>query len=207
MTDDLPSALRFVLRWEGGLSDDPDDHGGRTMKGITQRVYDAWRKAHGLTVQDVAQIGNDELADIYRGNYWVTSFCDRLRAKLNLVQFDTAVNMGSNRAVRILQEAVGTDVDGGFGAQTQQACDSCVLPTAVARYCDIREQLYRGFAQKPGQAKFFAGWLNRLNDLRAEADVPGFHRKRGVNNPDFGDTPTIRRIPDLEPDQPLERFS
>ena len=35
-------ALAFVLRWEGGFVDDPHDHGGRTMKGVTQNVYNAW---------------------------------------------------------------------------------------------------------------------------------------------------------------------
>lgn len=207
MSDDLPNALRFILRWEGGLSDDPNDHGGRTMKGITQHVYDAWRVARGLGTQDVVGIADDELAAIYRENYWTKSFCDRQRAKLDLVQFDTAMNMGPNRAVRMLQEAVGTDVDGGFGPQTQQARDNCALPDSVARYCDIRERLYRGFAQQPGQANFLAGWMNRLNDLRIEAGVPGFTHKRGASGPDFGDVPGIRRIPDLAPDQPLERFS
>ncbi len=41
MTGNLDAALRFVSRWEGGLSDDPNDRGGRTMRGVTQRVYDA----------------------------------------------------------------------------------------------------------------------------------------------------------------------
>ena len=30
------------------------------------------------------------------------------------------------------------------------------------------------FAARPGQAKFLRGWMNRLNDLRSEAGVPGF---------------------------------
>ena len=195
-------ALPFILHWEGGFVDDPDDRGGRTNKGVTQKVYDGWRAANGLPVRDVKQIGDDEVATIYREKYWQTGCCDRLRQKLDLVQFDTAVNMGTNRAIKVLQEAVMTEADGSFGRNTQEACDRCVVPDAVARYCTIREGLYRRFAQAPGQAKFLKGWLNRLNDLRVEAGVPGFSRSRGPA--DFGGLPTIPRIPDLGPEVPLE---
>jgi lysozyme family protein len=194
------SALAFVLRWEGGLSDHPADHGGRTMKGVTQAIYDAWRKARGRPPQDVAMIDNDELGAIYRENYWKVAFCDRLRVALDLVQFDTSVNMGPNRALRILQTAVGTASDGAFGPQTQAACDSCGLPDAVARYCEIREGLYRRLAERPGQDVFLDGWLNRLDDLRAAAGVVGFSRARSAPSE------PIARIADLTPDQPLEAW-
>ena len=38
-------SLQFVLEREGGRVDDPRDRGGRTNKGVTQRVYDAHRRA------------------------------------------------------------------------------------------------------------------------------------------------------------------
>ena len=41
------AALPFVLRWEGGFVHHPDDPGGATNQGVTQRVYDAWRAAEG----------------------------------------------------------------------------------------------------------------------------------------------------------------
>lgn len=63
MATRFDKALEFALRWEGGLSDDPDDRGGRTMQGVTQRVYDAWRKQRGLITQDVALIGKDADSD------------------------------------------------------------------------------------------------------------------------------------------------
>jgi lysozyme family protein len=205
MPNDFDDALRFVLRWEGGLSDDPADSGGRTMKGVTQRVYDVWRAGQGLPPADVAAISDQELGVIYQKNYWEKAFCDALRVQLNLVQFDTAVNMGPVRAVKILQDAVGVETDGAFGPATQQACNACSPPDAVARYCSIREALYRRFADAPGQDRFLSGWLNRLNDLRVEAGVPGFARKRdrGV---DFGETDHIARIPDLAPDASLEAW-
>ena len=206
MTTTFDDALHFVLRWEGGLSDDPDDRGGRTMKGITQRVYDAWRRSQNRVPQDVATIADDELAAIYRDNYWTKASCHQLQAKLDLVQFDTGVNMGTNRAIKILQQAVDTASDGVFGPGTLAACQACTPADAVARYCAIREDLYKTFAQRQGQAKFFRGWMNRLNDLRAEAGVRGFPRKRERGRVDFGDTGFIAHIPDVAPDQPLDAW-
>jgi lysozyme family protein len=202
MTDSFTESLDFVLRWEGGYSNKPQDHGGPTMKGVTQKEYDDWRNAHRLALQSVKLISDDELTTIYKNEYWLAAACDRLSPKLDLVQFDTCVNMGKNRAIKILQQAVGATCDGSFGPATQQACDNSNAANAAAQYCLIREGLYRGFAQRPGQAIFLEGWLKRLNDLRVEAGVT---QQRGPHGPaDFGGAPYIETIPDLAPDEPLE---
>lgn len=39
-------ALSGVLAHEGGHGNKPADPGGATMKGVTQRVYDAYRKTN-----------------------------------------------------------------------------------------------------------------------------------------------------------------
>lgn len=194
--------MRFILKWEGGFVDDPADRGGRTNKGVTQKVYDAWRADAGKPAQDVKLITDAEVNAIYEQRYWRPARCESLRRKLDLVQFDTAVNMGTSRAVKILQTAVGASADGQFGPATQKACDACDVGTALIKYCEVREGLYRRFAQAPGQAKFLKGWLNRLNDLRREAGLPGFEALPGA--PDFGDAPFIARIPDLQPGAALE---
>ena len=126
----MPSAafeasLPFVLRWEGGFVDHPNDPGGRTNKGVTQRVYDAWRKRQGLPVRDVKRLDDTELHRIYESGYWIPPHCDRLARQLDLVHFDTAVNMGPGRAVRFLQKAAGCGVDGDFGSQTEKAVQAC----------------------------------------------------------------------------------
>jgi lysozyme family protein len=198
--DPFEKALHFALRWEGGLSDHPDDPGGRTMRGVTQATYDAWRTEQGKSRQDVATITEDEVQTIYRENYWRVAACERLRSALDLVQFDTAVNMGPRRAVRILQSAVGTTVDGVFGPLTQAACDACTLPDAITRYCDIREGIYRRLAQRPGQNVFLRGWLNRLDDLRGTAGVPGYSPSRSAP------TEIPARVADLGPDDALEEW-
>jgi len=117
----LQTALRFVLRWEGGFVDHPDDPGGRTNHGVTQKVYDGWRARQGLPAQDVKLIADAEVHAIYASDYWLPPRCDVLDTPLDTVQFDTAVNMGVGRAIRFLQASVGCDVDGDFGAGTERA--------------------------------------------------------------------------------------
>ena len=64
----LSSALPFVLRWEGGFVDHPADPGGRTNKGVTQKVYNASRARLGLAPQDVKNITDAEVHAIYEAD-------------------------------------------------------------------------------------------------------------------------------------------
>jgi lysozyme family protein len=197
------ASLPFILRWEGGFVDDPDDRGGRTNKGVTQNVYHAWRAAQSMPQQDVQQISDQEVAAIYYERYWLTAKCDALHRKLDLAAFDTAVNMGPNRAIKVLQQAVGCEADGAFGDKTKAACDSCDLGEAMINYCEIREGIYRTLAQRPGQDKFLKGWLNRLNALRRELGLPGFE---GTIEPGPDPATPAPNIPDLTQGAPLEAW-
>ena len=190
------AAIPFVLRWEGGYVDDRNDHGGVTNKGITQRVYDAFRAGQGLAVQDVSQIGDAQVMTIYETNYWRPPGCDLLPPSLDLVQLDTAVNMGPKRAVMFLQGCLGCTADGSIGDQTEQAVRQCNAAGVIAAYCDKREQFYQNLvSQEADQAEFLKGWMNRLNALRAAAGVPGYAVSRaGV---DFDDRDYIARVPDI----------
>lgn len=188
-------ALPFVLRWEGGFVDHPNDPGGRTNRGVTQRVYDDWRRRQALMRRDVKLIEDDEVNQIYEAGYWFPPRCDLLARQLDLVHFDTAVNMGPGRAVRFLQRAVGAGVDGDFGPATRRAVSECDLAATIVKYCDVREAYYRELAsRRPELGVFLKGWLNRLNALRREVGLPGFET---VPQFDAGDAGYIARIPDV----------
>jgi lysozyme family protein len=195
------ASLPFVLRWEGGFVNHPSDPGGATNKGVTQKVYDAWRARQGLALRSVASIEDAEVKAIYEAGYWLPPGCDRLRRQLDLVQFDTAVNMGVLRAVRFLQSALACDVDGQFGPATTQAAAECDLNATITTYCGAREAYYRGLAdRKPELRVFLKGWLNRLNALRAT--IAGLEAGTEV---DFGDAGYIERIPDIGADPDYDR--
>ncbi|HEY6641451.1 glycoside hydrolase family 108 protein [Povalibacter sp.] len=190
------SALPFVLRWEGGYVNHRNDPGGPTNRGVTQKVYDDWRTRQGLPPRDVQQLEDAEMHAIYEAGYWIPPRCDLLQGSLDLVHFDTAVNMGVGRAVRFLQTVVKCPADGDFGPGTEKAVAGCDHGAAVAAYCDTREQFYRRLVEKDAKfGDFLKGWLNRLNALRREVGLPGFEAAASL---DFGDTHYIYNVSGLD---------
>lgn len=165
--------LKFVLKWEGGYSEHPNDPGGATMKGITQSVYDSWRKSKGLPTRHVRNITDDEVEAIYWEKYWQPLRCSELPAPLDLVCFDSGVNCGIGRAARWLRAALGmpaaTTVTPEVIAKVKQHKNIAALAKAV---CDLREQHYINISNANPKLKvFLKGWLNRLNDLRKQVGL------------------------------------
>ena len=176
MTDPIPFAwaLAWILEREGGYVNDPNDHGGATNFGITQRTYDAWRKKHNQDSQDVRLIGQDEVAAIYREEFWNRVWGDQIAVvspKMALCVFDAAVQSPPGVAERTFQRVVRTEADGKMGKVTL-ACyrlrrmslgDELLLEA----YLDRRRGFYAAIvARDPSQAKFSKGWRNRRNALR-----------------------------------------
>lgn len=91
---DFGDCLQFVLLWEGGYSNIVGDPGGATNFGIIQSEYDLYRELHKIPKQSVRAITQTEVDTIYIQNYWAPIKGERLSPWLNLVMFDTAVNMG-----------------------------------------------------------------------------------------------------------------
>jgi len=114
-------SLTAVLKHEGGYSNHPADPGGATMKGVTQRVYDAERKRRGQTTRSVRNITDAELQSIYRQQYWDKIKGDDLPPGVDYVVFDGAVNSGVAQSAKWLQRAVGVRVDGIIGNATLAA--------------------------------------------------------------------------------------
>ncbi len=147
---DFERALSFTLRWEGGKVDDPADPGGRTNMGITQQTYNRWNEDKGLPppLPDVWNISPAEVANIYRERYWLAGRCDTIHWPLSLIHFDTCVQFGPPRALAIF-------------------LDTTKSPTV---YLDLRRLYHQKRAEdKPSQAKFLKGWLNRCEALEKES--------------------------------------
>jgi Glycosyl hydrolase 108 len=149
---DFTKALSFTLRWEGGYVNHPNDPGGATNKGITQNTYTGYRASQGLGFKAVSSISDEEVATIYRQNYWFATGSDQLSGKLAMCHFDASVNHGFVKPPQFLAIA-----QQGGGSETDQA----------RRYCNERENYYRYLANN-GMSEFLNGWLNRLNSLRSE---------------------------------------
>jgi lysozyme family protein len=103
-SSNFQKCLAFVLKYEGGKSDDPRDPGGKTMEGITQRTYDAFLDKKGKPRRDVFEIPSSDRDEIYRTEFWDAIRADSLRPGEDLCIFDLAVNSGPHRALQIWNE-------------------------------------------------------------------------------------------------------
>lgn len=173
-------ALTRVLAHEGGYVNHPKDPGGPTNKGVTQRVYDAYRRGKGLGAKSVQQISNQEVADIYDGQYWNAVKGDELPAGVDYVLFDGAVNSGPKQSIIWLQRALGPiykgRVDGTMGFTTIAAVNAVNDHDAlIDRICDQRLAFMRHLRTWP---TFGKGWSARVAEVRsigqawATNDVP-----------------------------------
>jgi lysozyme family protein len=168
VAETFPHALRLVLVDEGGLDDDPHDHGGRTAHGIIQREYDGFRARHGLPRQDVWKITPAEYTEIYHDRYWMP-WCDRLAVGMDYAFFDACVNAGPAQAARTLQRALGLRADGNMGDVTLAKVKELAEqdPEGVIHaFCDRRRAFYRALAQFP---RYGRGWLARVDHVEKAA--------------------------------------
>ena len=168
-------AMVWILRAEGGYSNQDGDHGGSTACGVTQESFNEYRKSLGLAPLAVRYITMTDVCSIYLTRYWRPCHCDSLPAPLDLAVFDMAVNSGNRRAILFLQRALGVEDDGLIGpgtidaVQADQKAD--LLGHVVQDFMDAREKYYHDIvANDPSQAKFLGGWLNRMKNLREECD-------------------------------------
>src|SRR6267154_1528974 len=111
MDNNFDRCLAFVLKEEGGNDDDPNDHGGRTSRGITQREWDKFRLTHPDRPEDVWKASDADIRTIYHDEYW-KPHCSSLVSGLDLVYFDFAVNAGPRQAIKTLQKVLMVVVDG-----------------------------------------------------------------------------------------------
>ena len=74
----LDQALEWLLEEEGGWSDHPADRGGKTMYGVTQGTYTAWRKKRGRPEASVRSLSKAEAREIYENEYWNAAGCDSI---------------------------------------------------------------------------------------------------------------------------------
>jgi glycosyl hydrolase family 108 len=143
LEDNWSRCLAFILKWEGGWADDPQDVGGATMKGITIGTYTKWRKERGEpepTKDDLRNIPDSVVEAIYHDWYWIPSKAYQMPWPMCLAVVDLAVNGGVGRA----EEA--------FNATGLDFWD----------YMLWRRDWYRSLSQFP---IFGKAWINRCEDL------------------------------------------
>lgn len=169
-----------VVGVEGRFSDDPDDRGGATCWGITERVA----RAHGYA-GDMRDLPLETARRIYREDYWDPLRLDDIAALSTLLShelFDTSVNLPYGSAAKFLQRALNVlndrgswyadiAVDGRIGRLTLAALGDFLRHrrdaglTVLLRALNAQQAMhYIELSEKvPSDEKFVYGWLlNRV---------------------------------------------
>lgn len=161
------AALQQVLKSEGGYVNHPSDPGGRTNLGVTQKVWEEW-VGHPVTEADMRALTPELVAPLYKKMYWDKVKGDDLPSGVDYVVFDIAVNSGTGRAAKMLQQVVGVPADGAIGPKTINAVLTCNVSgeDLVNKLCDKRLAFWQSL---PTFDTFGKGWTNRGTHVREEA--------------------------------------
>lgn len=183
-------AYEITLGHEGGYSNDPDDNGGETYRGVARNYYPDWE---GWEIIDDAKSEPNFpenlkyknkltilVKEFFKENYWDKIGGDEIYdQKIANELFDTAVNMGYRKAVRFMQLGLNVlnrnqtnyeDIkeDGKFGDNTLSALNSCLNMGDGQVLLKIMNILQGAnyisiMKNNSSQQKFARGWLKRVS--------------------------------------------
>lgn len=145
-------AFNDLIGNEGGYSNHPDDPGGETMWGITDRVA----RAEGYT-GTMRELPLKTAKEIAKARYWDSAGCDELDPRLAFQVFDAVYNGGP--AVKWLQQAVGAEPDGVIGPATRAALKQADPLKLILRF-NAHRLIYLGNLNT--WPTFGHGWANRI---------------------------------------------
>ena len=181
MNENYPAAIKIILAHEGGLVDNPNDHGGITNFGLTIPFLNANadpQKYVGHVIpwtrEDILHMTRDLAATIYKDTIWDRHSYGNIGDVLVATKvFDMAVNFGEMRGEKFIQRGVNA-----CGFQPPLMCDGNLGPKSYAAIntfssdddrqkllhatCQIQTDFYNAIVEHdPSQKVFLRGWLER----------------------------------------------
>lgn len=161
----------FILSWEGGFSNHPNDKGGATNKGVTIATW----KAQGydkdgdgdIDVADLKLITDEDAVKVVmKPHYWDRWKADQIKSQ-SVANLLVDWVWGSGKyGITEVQKLLGVKVDGIVGAKTLAALNARE-PRQL--FADIKKArvsfIERLVKRNPSQAVFKKGWLRRLNGI------------------------------------------
>ena len=162
-----------IVGAEGGYtnaSNDPGNWTGGTVGLGTLKGTKYGISASSYPTLDILNLTLDQAQDIYFSDYWTPIQGNSLPEGLALVLFDAAVNQGVGTAVKFIQSAVGTSVDGNLGNGTLTSIKSFVLTYTVQYLIALflRNRLF-SYLQDSGWKIEGQGWSERLFSMAITA--------------------------------------
>lgn len=154
----------YLLKVEGGYSNNKNDKGGKTKYGIIEE--EAREFGYEGNMQDLTM---DFAKNIYLKKYYLGNKLDKVaNDKVALSICDWTVNSGKN-GIKNAQIAINQltnanlDVDGIIGNKTLEALNAVDSEKFLEVYHNLQRIYYRSKVEgDKTQKEFLTGWLNRV---------------------------------------------
>lgn len=152
-------AVKNVIRIEGEdkITEDPNDPGGVTKYGISQRAFP------NVNVRDLTR---EEAIYLYHTHYWEPVKASQLPASLRYHVFDCGVNQGVPVAIKMLQTVLGVKTDGVIGPVTLAAAQKADEKELLFKFVKARLTRYRS---TKNYDKYGFGWTVRVLDVTVDS--------------------------------------
>lgn len=164
--------IPFILQWEGGFVNDPDDLGGATNKGITIGAFTEYKKRKGQkapTVTDLKNISDAEWRDVFKSLYWDRWEADEIKSQAVANILVDWVWASGSHGIKRPQRLLGVKEDGIVGKQTIAAVNAMDAATLFKMIKDDRAKFIDEICKaRPKNEKYRKGWMNRINAIRYE---------------------------------------
>ena len=167
MKENFEKCLEMLLKHEGGFTADTRDRGnqigdghgnqGSTMLGVTSKVYADWT-GKPAPIEVMKTLTQEDVAPIYKKNYWDRCKCDDLDSGLDWCVFDWAVNSGVSRASKAIQKISGANPDGKIGSKTLALVEGQDTKYMIEEFGVIRQSFYESLSSFKTYGN---GWTRR----------------------------------------------
>lgn len=184
---DFNAAYAVTREHEGGYVNDRDDKGGETYKGIARNFHPDWpgwrivdqkkkEKNFPMNLELVKDL-QELVKQFYQARFWNALRLGEIQYQpIANELFDTAVNMGTVTAAKMVQEALNLSnrnqrdypdllIDGVLGHKTVFYINNHPKQDVLLKALNVFQGWrYIEICRKnPEQEKFFQGWFSRVS--------------------------------------------
>ena len=118
---------------------------------------------------EMKTLTDEDVAPIYKKNYWDRIRGDDLPSGLDFAAFDWAVNSGTGRPAKVIQKYISAKQDGAIGPKTL-ALVAENDPSNIIQY--LYEQRQKFYERLPHFDRFGKGWTRRNQEtLKAAMEM------------------------------------